>query len=373
MRLSVDDIIESFFAHMKFDVAQICLDPSLVKIKEHVRQSLKRASIFYMGSVMDVEAVINEDAMVRDLWDDLTGGPPMPFDDFVMITKMETEDHQKKPEFQSSLLQYNPVQKQEFLRQLKGTWQISYVTKLPFDALPDDQKAKPLVKECADRIYMLHEQAYMEGPKVWIRSFMRVLGWRGQGVRDGEQFSVMGSTPPGNDPSVPPLGFVNILSEKWNEGHQDKWTQASDSMRVTMFMIPLISHPMHYIVREVPTLNSSEGARAVKKGFPDRKRPRYLMVDHSVLVRMTHGKTHEEAEEEEIRASPVPHKRRGHWRRLAERCAHAKERGDKVWVRPTYIGAKEFEQAGRKYHVIMDFGINKPPPEDPSFGLMNRN
>jgi len=40
--------------------------------------------------------------------------------------------------------------------------------------------------------------------------------------------------------------------------------------------------------------------------------------------------------------SPVPHSRRGHWRTLSDR---------RTWVRPTWVGAKEWQSEGRTYRL----------------------
>lgn len=50
-------------------------------------------------------------------------------------------------------------------------------------------------------------------------------------------------------------------------------------------------------------------------------------------------------------ASPVPHQRRGHWRMLrAERWGT--KRHTRVWVRPAWIGDKEWIHHGNRYEVI---------------------
>lgn len=115
-----------------------------------------------------------------------------------------------------------------------------------------------------------------------------------------------------------------------------------------------ISHPQNYIVRVTPNLTPREH-RQVGAGEPRpmRKAPHFIVVDHDILVRMSgdHYGTH---------ASPVPHERRGHWRRLAERCRHAKLSGkEKVFVRPTYVGERNFEDPKNKYEVLMDFGAKE--------------
>jgi hypothetical protein len=85
------------------------------------------------------------------------------------------------------------------------------------------------------------------------------------------------------------------------------------------------------------------------------KTPHYLVVDHEVLVRMS-GRTGE------THASPIPHHRRGHWKRLAERCKYARQMGrDKVWVKETYVGEREFADSHNQYVVLMDF--NRKPME----------
>lgn len=125
------------------------------------------------------------------------------------------------------------------------------------------------------------------------------------------------------------------------------------SMRETsaiLEQLAAISHPQNYLVKVVPTLTPRE-ERQVSQGRPRpvRKSPHFIVVDHDVLVRMSQGHygTH---------ASPVPHERRGHWRRLAERCRHAKLLGkDRVFVRPTYVGERNFSDEKNHYEVLMDF------------------
>lgn len=50
-------------------------------------------------------------------------------------------------------------------------------------------------------------------------------------------------------------------------------------------------------------------------------------------------------------ASPMPHQRRGHWRTLqAER--YGDRRGQRVWVKPAWIGSVEWSHKGNVYRVI---------------------
>lgn len=114
--------------------------------------------------------------------------------------------------------------------------------------------------------------------------------------------------------------------------------------------VAAISHPMNYVVRVEPELTPHEARRVASgKRYPAAKRPHYIVIDHEVLVdlrRQASGGTH---------APPVPHERRGHWRRLAERCRKARSQGkDRTWVRPAWVGDPEFV-VGRNRYVVLDF------------------
>ncbi len=120
-------------------------------------------------------------------------------------------------------------------------------------------------------------------------------------------------------------------------------------VQASAFHLALIAHPANYIVKESPLLTPKEQRRIAKgKRFPGAKRPRYIIVDHDVLSsRMKPQGTH---------AAPAPHQRRGHWRRLAERCRYARARGvSKTWVRDCKVGETDFVANNRRYQVLMDF------------------
>lgn len=113
-----------------------------------------------------------------------------------------------------------------------------------------------------------------------------------------------------------------------------------------------VSHPQNYIVKVTPRLTPKEERRVADgRERPVRKAPHFIVVDHDVLVGMSSRKA-----SEGTHASPVPHHRRGHWMRLAERCRHAKLLGkDRVYVRPTYVGERLFADEKNLYEVLMDF------------------
>jgi hypothetical protein len=132
---------------------------------------------------------------------------------------------------------------------------------------------------------------------------------------------------------------------------------AMSESRPVLRQAAMISHPMNYIVKVTPSLTPKE-ERKVKAGAsrPMRKAAHFIVVDHDVLVGMSPSGprgTH---------ASPVPHHRRGHWKRLAERCKAARELGKlKVWVRPTYVGERVFSDEKHLYEVMLDFNRKSEP------------
>lgn len=144
------------------------------------------------------------------------------------------------------------------------------------------------------------------------------------------------------------LGFRHYDHANTRTPHRNLETHTY-SVKETIYHLALIAHPANYIVRESPILTPKETRRVASgKTFPHAKRSRYIIVDHEVLVnRMEPKSTH---------VTPAPHQRRGHWRRLAERCKHARARGTShTWVRDCKVGETDFVANNRRYQVLMDF------------------
>lgn len=118
-----------------------------------------------------------------------------------------------------------------------------------------------------------------------------------------------------------------------------------------------ISHPQNYVVKVLPELTTKEANRVARgEPRPVRKGPHFIVVDHDVLTRMSRP-----GEPSDTHASPVPHERRGHWRRLGERCRRARLEGrDKVFVKPTYVGERYFSDEKNRYEVV--FGLENRAP-----------
>lgn len=139
-------------------------------------------------------------------------------------------------------------------------------------------------------------------------------------------------------------GHTAVTEERGAQGQRLMWAKTN------MMMVAAISHPANYVVQVTPALTPKEERRTSSgKPRPPAKAPHFIVVDHEVLVRMSGWATG-------THASPVPHERRGHWRRLAERCRHARLGGaDKTWVGPSYVGERKFSDGKNAYEVLLDF------------------
>ena len=133
--------------------------------------------------------------------------------------------------------------------------------------------------------------------------------------------------------------------------------ETMDNTGSMMRAIALISHPAHYVVKVSPELTPREARRAREGCRVPAKKPHFIVVDHDVLVDLRRG----DDSVTDTHASPVPHQRRGHWRRLADRCKQAKLlRGDRVAVRPTLVGDRTFQAGRNMYDVQLEFGRVRP-------------
>ena len=152
------------------------------------------------------------------------------------------------------------------------------------------------------------------------------------------------------------------LSKRYGEENHldDKNEFVFDIMTPSFFHLAMISHPMNYLVKTSPKLTTKEQhwVESGKRPIPIRKTPHFIVVDHTVLVRMRNGEHGDDQEGELDRASPVPHHRRGHWARLAaERFRHARLLGkNRVWKRPTFVGDRKFEDDRNYYEVVIPDG-----------------
>lgn len=156
----------------------------------------------------------------------------------------------------------------------------------------------------------------------------------------------------GNDVhfSFIPSSKLHIALES-NVGNpsEAKWKQFQYESKVILDYAAALSHPENYIVQVTPELTPKEERKtAAGRPRPAQKARHFIVVDHQVLVRMRSGTsgTH---------ASPVPHERRGHWRRISERCRHARMLGkERTFVRPTFVGDPKWKGEKNFYKVLPD-------------------
>lgn len=149
---------------------------------------------------------------------------------------------------------------------------------------------------------------------------------------------------------IPSTKLHTILQSNLGNPSEAKWKQFQYESKVILDYAAALSHPENYVVSVTPELTPKEERKvAAGRPRPAQKARHFIVVDHQVLVRMRSDSstgTH---------ASPVPHERRGHWRRVAERCRHAKLLGkDRVFVRPTLVGDPAWKREKNFYEVLPD-------------------
>lgn len=263
---------------------------------------------FFLGDEEDADRAI--DLIKDDLKRDLAVRIPFPFTEQVILVKTENN-----PAFKVAL------ELADSIGAPRPEWSATFVASIP---------------------------GQNDAMFCWDCSFFRKLGW----------FAVSGGAISLGLSDQPELRYLigdmavmfDPLRGKFVE--RKSWSKLQEGMFVksalaTAYHLALICHPENYIVKETPLLTSHEAKRIESgKRFPDAKRPRYLIVDHDVLVgRLKPHGTH---------ASPIPHQRRGHWMRLAERCKHLRARGvDKVYVKDCNVGPSDFIVNNRRYQVLL--------------------
>lgn len=150
---------------------------------------------------------------------------------------------------------------------------------------------------------------------------------------------------------IPSVKLHRLLESNLGNSSEDKWKQFQYESKVILDYAAALSHPENYVVAVTPELTPKEERKVAQgRSRPPQKARHFIVVDHQVLVRMRSetGSTH---------ASPVPHERRGHWRRVAERCRHARLLGkERVFVRPTLVGDPTWKREKNFYEVLPDLG-----------------
>lgn len=285
-----------------------------------VYSSLAKTHVFYMGEDEKIEASARE--IWEDLKDDMRERVPLPFADLACVSKVFHKDRKEYGYIMDRIIEAPMLPSER-----------SVPIEVPKDAAP-------WVREAADRgptqkLAICRAEQWSDQVVSWIILFY--------GVEEGSLMMVV--APSGRMSQE--TGIVSF------EGDLLDFFQKES--RAVVKQVSMISHPTNYVVEVKPELSPKEARRAsAGKAVSVRKAPHYIVVDHDGLQELRRpvlGGTH---------AAPVPHHRRGHWMKLAERCRLARELGrERVWVRPTFVGDPEFSDGRNKYVVRLDaFGAS---------------
>lgn len=286
---------------------------------------LDESKIFYMGDDEDFTKAIND--IKGDLHEEMRERVPMPFKDttLVSIVKRAMAPEQEKALVQN-LFKIGKTASGAKIPDDAPVWVMDRTIEITQDHPAVRQWLKEDAEEVESQVSQWFIMARLHGcekfksaPLVWI------FGYAGAS-KDGKLRICAPDV-------VAPLGS-NIVSN--------------------LEQIAAISHPANYVLKVTPELTPRETRQtAAGRPRPPEKKIHFIVVDHEVLVKMRKDPsgTH---------ASPLPHERRGHWMRLAERCRHAKLLGrEKAWVRPTFVGERVWSGNKNVYEVLLDFNSKK--------------
>lgn len=264
--------------------------------------------VFLMGDADKVEESITE--VWEDLDAEMRSRVPMPFRDITLVVQMA-----------KGSMDYPGIPAQ--------FWSVTRIIQAP-----DLVAGKPAEMGPAAEAFIVFDYAVADSGRSGSQQIQAVW-FEG---RPGGAFGV------GLSDTIFIRNDKAVTAARGNQEQRLAWAKSN------MRMVSAISHPANYVVQVTPALSSKEERRgAAGKPRPPAKAPHFIVVDHEVLVRMSGrmGGTH---------ASPVPHERRGHWRRLAERCRHARLTGaERTWVGPAYVGERTFSDGKNAYEVLLDF------------------
>lgn len=124
--------------------------------------------------------------------------------------------------------------------------------------------------------------------------------------------------------------------------------------RLVVLALVYVSEGLGGLVTEVSTPAPDPGSREAKtarlKPWLAPRRRTFILVDPARAGEYGHPSSRPASG---THASPIPHRRRGHWRHLGER---------RTWVRATWVGATDWTAGGRTYRVQLAPGPSKTAP-----------
>ena len=119
-------------------------------------------------------------------------------------------------------------------------------------------------------------------------------------------------------------------------------TEAIVSTAILAYLAATPDYPVEVRPTHEPTPREAKTARL--KPWLREDLAHVLLVDPHRVGDYGHPSS---TERTGTHASPRPHQRRGHWRRLVEH-------GRRVWVRPSWVGAREWTHEGATYRVLVE-------------------
>lgn len=305
--VTFQDFLEHFYSALKKGVPPgLGMPPELAPLGSYdrLRALVEQAHVFHLEAPEDEASFMKE--VGKDALEDLQNKLPVPFDNFAIVQEEGTTGH----------------------------WQFRWILRLA----KAGAWAGPNSLFGGDNHFLL-----------WVYS--SAVG------RPSDFFSSMRFQFVGGKAIEVRLSPESI--QRFAQGLQRTPMDAQAALQsiVTGILLEIgaISHPANYIVERTPALSPREERQEARgETRPFKKRSHFIIVDHDQLVDLNPAPraptgTH---------ASPVPHARRGHWRRLAEGCSKARAEGKtKTWVGPTYVGEREFQDGKNRYRVL----LNSPP------------
>lgn len=138
-----------------------------------------------------------------------------------------------------------------------------------------------------------------------------------------------------------------IIGSKIPAGHTEESTANASQYLIDASLMNLTRYPDHHLVevrkrRPKPMKASKQG----KRPWLRDDLPHVILMDLAGAKRYGHR-----GEPEGTHASPIPHRRRGHWMTLRHE-RYGDNRGKRIWRRSAWIGDREWVFQGNTYRVM---------------------
>ena len=301
--MTFQDFLEHFYAALgKADLGPGLVPQELAPLghPSRIKKLIEEAPVFHLDAEADEAAFLRE--VGQDVLEDLQSTFPVPFDNFAVIQEDGSSGH----------------------------WQLRWILRLAEHGSWSDPNG----------LFGQRGQYLL-----WVYSS---AGGATLGLQSSVRFQYVGG------PSIEVL-LSPASIDRFARGLRRSTAEAQEALRAivtgVLLEVGAISHPANYLVERTPALSPRE-ERQLRSGAPRpaKKRSHFIVVDHAEL-RELNPATRASAGSH---TSPVPHARRGHWRRLAESCRVLRMQGkEKVFVRPAFVGEREFEADRMKYRVLL--------------------